>query len=73
MNDFRCYQNALSSANRLVGIVKHVSQEYTLAIFEEFYEELFESLLVAIEKASYDRIFHIYNLLKVIRIKEYVV
>ena len=42
-------------------------------VFEEFYKELFESLSIAIEDASYGRVFHTYNLVKYCKDKRYVV
>ncbi|XP_061365172.1 protein FAR1-RELATED SEQUENCE 5-like [Gastrolobium bilobum] len=50
--DFECNQYAPPQVNKLAGMAEQAARVYTHVVFEEFYEELFDSLSVAIEKTN---------------------
>ncbi|XP_061364286.1 protein FAR1-RELATED SEQUENCE 5-like [Gastrolobium bilobum] len=62
--DFECNQSTPPRVKQLTGMAAQVARVYTHVIFEEFYEELFESLSVAIEKINESGTFFCYKLVK---------
>ncbi|XP_061363874.1 protein FAR1-RELATED SEQUENCE 9-like [Gastrolobium bilobum] len=50
--DFECNQSTPPQVKKLAGMAEQAAQVYTHVIFEEFFEELCESLSVAIEKTN---------------------
>ncbi|XP_061364631.1 protein FAR1-RELATED SEQUENCE 5-like [Gastrolobium bilobum] len=62
--DFECNQSAPPRIKNLAGIAEQGARVYTHVIFEDFYEELFESLALAIEKINENGTFFSYKLVK---------
>lgn len=64
MKDFQSNQGVLLSASKIGGVAKQVVAKYTHAMFQEFEEELCESLSIAITQDGNDGIFYTYKLPK---------